>query len=409
MTRPISLKPNLDHFGFYQVGPYKTYSKLDALEISAKTGIDLKWNFNDEVYSKFDWKTEPPGTLDFWYAERARQIREKYDYIVLWYSGGADSWNILQAFVDNNIYIDEIAHYIVHDNTSVSLDQPFNEEVVKTSYPTVKKLIESNPLYKTTKHRVVDGGPKLIEKISSVNPYDYFYQEGNYFFGAWGTTLADIQHTDDYQKLINKEESVCFLWGYDKPWMQVTKEGKFQIRFSELSSAMYARPKDSWDKTKGKFDEAFYWTPDMPEITCKQAHVIKRYVDSLSLANVDNFYLKRVNQPSTHSTFCLNFYKDDQLFELTNHGLHRLIYKGWDVNSIVCNKPSSPLLSDKDRWWFSDTSDSRSSWYLKGVIHLRDHIKKIQPNWWVESGDYRNNPSTFKASIKLCRNLYDIN
>jgi len=47
-------------------------------------------------------------SLDFLYALRARQLREKYDYLVLYFSGGADSTNILKTFIDNNIFLDEI-------------------------------------------------------------------------------------------------------------------------------------------------------------------------------------------------------------------------------------------------------------------------------------------------------------
>ena len=36
MVRPITKKHNLDHWGFYQVGEIKTYSKIEAIEISGK-------------------------------------------------------------------------------------------------------------------------------------------------------------------------------------------------------------------------------------------------------------------------------------------------------------------------------------------------------------------------------------
>ena len=43
------------------------------------------------------------------YVERCNQLRDKYDYLVLHYSGGSDSHNILHTFLTNNIKLDEIS------------------------------------------------------------------------------------------------------------------------------------------------------------------------------------------------------------------------------------------------------------------------------------------------------------
>lgn len=408
MTRPIATRTNHDHFGYYEIGPYKTYSKIEAIEISARTGVDLRWNFNNAVFQLFDWKTEPAGDLDFWYAERARQIREKYDYIVLMYSGGPDSWNMLKAFVDNNIFIDEIAHYIVQEGTPVSLQEEYNYEVFATSYPNAKQLIENNPVFKNTVHRVVDGGPHVIKKITSANPLDYFYQEGNFFFGTWGTTFSDIRYlVPDYQKLIDKKQTVCFVWGYDKPRVIAEPNGKFKIKFSECAGSMCVKPRDQIENLPDKFDEAFYWTPDLPELICKQAHILKRYVEKCTVTSVDNYNIKLSTKEIEE--FGISFMINNQKYHVTKHGIHRLIYAGWDTTTIVCEKPSSPVLSNKDAWWFKDTNDKTTSWYVSGILHLRNHIKKINPKWWF---DYRldpNDPASLRSGIKQCEIFYDLN
>lgn len=408
MTRPIAARTNHDHFGFYQIGPYKTYSKIEAIEISARTGTDLKWNFNDAVFENFNWKIEPPGDLSFYYGERARQIRDKYDYLVLMYSGGADSWNMLKAFVDNNIYVDEIAHYVVKEETPLTLQEHWNAEILKTSYPTAKHLIETNPTYRTTVQRVIDGGPLVIQKISTANPHDYFYQEGGFFFGAWGTTFAEIRHTvHDYQQLIDKKKSVCFVWGYDKPTLTVNNQNKWQFHFSESASTMYVKPKHQFENRQDKFDEAFYWSPDMPEIPVKQAHLLKKYVEKLQYTDVDNFFVKKISEPPI--TYHINFVRNNQLLMLTADAIHKLIYPGWDINSVVASKPSSPTLSDKDQWWFRDLNDKRTSWYVRGILDLKQRIKKIHPKWWFEHRFDPANPGSFRAGITPCRNSYDIN
>jgi asparagine synthetase B (glutamine-hydrolysing) len=98
-----------DKFGFYQVGDFRTYSKFEAIEQHTKTNKKLQWNFNDTIYRSYKWDQEPKESLSELYRQRAQQIREQYDYVVLWFSGGADSTNILNAFIDNNIKLDEVA------------------------------------------------------------------------------------------------------------------------------------------------------------------------------------------------------------------------------------------------------------------------------------------------------------
>ena len=92
-----------DRFGYYTVGTFKTYSKLMAILEHEKTGVHPQWHFNDEEFSAHDWKQEPQESLVELYRRRAQQIRDRYDYLVLFYSGGADSTNILQTFINNDI------------------------------------------------------------------------------------------------------------------------------------------------------------------------------------------------------------------------------------------------------------------------------------------------------------------
>jgi diphthamide synthase (EF-2-diphthine--ammonia ligase) len=407
MTRPIKPRGNHDHFGVYQIGDYRTYSKLEAIEVSAKTRLELKWNFNRESFDHFDWQTEPPETLEFWYAERARQLRETYDYLVLMYSGGPDSWNVLKAFVDNNIYIDEIAHFVVEEGTACASDSVANHEIHVTAIPTVTKLIENNPTYKTTKHRIIDGGPTIIQRLQDVNKWDHWYQEGSTFFGPWATALGELRDIDSsYKDLAERKKSVCFVWGYDKPLI-TTNQNKFSLLFVESGMHSLVKPKYQMQNRDWQFDEAFYWTPDMPEITCKQGHIIKRFLENVDSTWVDNFYVKYYDPTADEtSTYKVRYTKNNKTYELSEHGAHRLIYPGWDVNSIVCPKAPSSLFSTKDNWWYNSNANGKD-WYVKGIVHLRKHIREIHPDWWwqikpdAKTGVYRGGLTGCKITYPL--------
>ena len=99
---------NADRLGYYLVGWKKFYNKTLALMESNKTGYEVKWVFNDDVYGKIDWTIPIEEPLLEIYKRRAQQLREKYDYLMLYFSGGADSAVILRTFVENNIFLDEI-------------------------------------------------------------------------------------------------------------------------------------------------------------------------------------------------------------------------------------------------------------------------------------------------------------
>ena len=89
--------------GYYQVGSEIFNNKLEALYHASKNKQRPRWVFHDDVYGKFDWTTRPLLGLKEVYRARAQQLRDKYDYMSISFSGGADSWNTLNSFLSNCI------------------------------------------------------------------------------------------------------------------------------------------------------------------------------------------------------------------------------------------------------------------------------------------------------------------
>ena len=88
----IALEQN-SKLGAYYVGTFARpiHNKLQALELAQKTGAKVRWEFNDLAYSQINWQHEPEVNIDMLYLMRARQLRDKYDHLVLNFSGGSDS------------------------------------------------------------------------------------------------------------------------------------------------------------------------------------------------------------------------------------------------------------------------------------------------------------------------------
>ena len=142
-----------DKRGFYLVGPNqidvkkwkKIYNKTEALSFASKFNCDVKWMFNHSVYGNIDWTVPIETPLKELYRIRAQQIRDKYDHIILHYSGGQDSNNMLHSFIDNNIRLDKIVIQVPEperrhsNNTDFSSNNYWGEFDYQT-LPYLKKL-----------------------------------------------------------------------------------------------------------------------------------------------------------------------------------------------------------------------------------------------------------------------------
>ena len=167
-----------DKLGCYRVGPAKFYSKLEAIEAHTKTGIHPHWDFNEEVFSSIDWTKEPSETILELYGQRAKQLREKYDYIALMYSGGADSDTVLCSFLDNDIKIDEVATYVNYDATG-DKDNFLNAETWNVAFPRIEMLQQQYPWLK---HRIIDLSDMTISEFTNPsNKFDWIYSMNMFF------------------------------------------------------------------------------------------------------------------------------------------------------------------------------------------------------------------------------------
>ncbi len=384
------LNSNKDRFGFYTVGNFKTYSKLEAIEYSGKVRQPVEWNFNKNAFDHYDWTVEPPGSLEYWYGLRAKEIREKYDYIVIWYSGGADSHNALMSFVRNNIFVDEIAQYhnleAEHGNKKAWL----NEEVFSTSAPITQELIQTNPIYKNTKHRLVD--LSQLQKdvlIKDENKWDYFYKVTTYM-SPNGLSRSYLRETiPDYQKLISQGKKVCFVFGAEKPLI-AQQNNQWYISFEDCFDYAVS-PRTQILNREWEYDELFYWSDSLPQLVAKQAHIVKRYLSGLTPEDIDNIHVsshdnifdeygrRKVN--AHYADVVVNNVK----YQLLPNGLHRLIYPNWKPESIVTPKPQSLTYSARDTWMFSGIApDIGQKYFNMGLLHLRQLVRKASPDYWWE-------------------------
>lgn len=342
---------NADHLGFYLVGWKKFYNKTLALIESHKTGYDLLWIFNDQVYNNIDWSKEIKEPLSDLYKKRAQQLRDKYDYIVLYYSGGADSTMALHAFVDNNILIDELILHLPAPVKSTLNDRDYSNlnyysEVEYAAAAHLRK-IQLDSRTKVTYQDFSKTGIELLQKD------DWFEKSPlNLSVSISGILRQITQEYDAYNlQLQNSQKSICYLLGVDKPL--VYYDGlDYYCYFMDTSAYHYVSPVDFNMADDNCFTEFFYWTPDMPEIVVKQAQLIKKHCEhNLSSKLMISQSLKR------------------HISEYRNI-LHPVIYPEYVCEQFQTAKPSTHIMRPMDKWFWATADIKVQYHYLETIKHL---------------------------------------
>lgn len=405
------IQNDIDKFGFYLTNGRKTYSKLEAFELSGHDFSNVEWNFNQEVFSSYNWKVEPEQDLNYFYDKRAKELREKYDYIVLLYSGGYDSHNILKTFIDNNLHIDEILNIFPQKNI-------LNEETFEYKFYTENKLLK----YKD----------ELINtKITPLEYVDMFFDmvkndltKENILYGinskiSISSLIREKIKKDLYSKYHEKGKKICFLYGIDKPLIRIQNNPikKFYTCFSDDIIATYVSGREQLDSdcSYGVDTEFFYWDPNCVSMMIKQAHLIKKkyllFSKSLLGKNI-GFNLKTINNHVNKILFDETILPKSELENMT-------IYPrcAEDINLRYFNSGISGFYHSKIEKIFNNLENmkkhnmyrcmgARNAWFYKGnsdeVVKMRKTIEHLtsMPSMFTGNDVYQQS--------KTFLNVYEI-
>lgn len=347
-----------EHLGYYVVNDKIFLSKAVALIEASRINAQVKWVFNDDIYSKFDWSSPIDATLPELYRQRAKQLREKYDYLMFYFSGGNDSTNALHAFIDNNIFLDEIVmQYPKHVESSMNnIDtgqNNFYSEVKYAAFPHLEAC--KHLLDKRTKIRIEDTSEMALALFST----DKWVGDipVNAFLSPISVARQFSAINDKaISTLYEKGKFVCQIYGVDKPLVTVHNNNYFAyFRDSNASHALTSGFRTSEVAEKHFNLEFFYWARDLPEIVIKQAQVIKQH------AMVDLNVKK-----------CLGMG--------VNIGAFRNIIDPLVYNSTACaekfqtEKADGRLYRPMDSWFWQPENSIAVGNYLTVIDHLQDVI-----------------------------------
>ena len=242
-------------------------SKIQAIQYEEKSGLEPNFYYFDEIYDKVNWTVEPPLSLNEYYKQQAQRIRDNYDYVILCYSGGYDSTNILETFYYNGIKLDKIVIVGAFSQDSSSMvDENHNGELYNNAFPYVDYLGLSSIT------EVIDY-TKLFNDINQFSITE-FQNEWVHEIGGWFSP-HNFFWRDAEKFLIPSEYSnkkCALVFGKDKPYISIENR-KFGFRFKDVSITSYGNRLTSYtncDRIN------FYWDPYFPNILVKQLHVLLR-------------------------------------------------------------------------------------------------------------------------------------
>ena len=264
--------------GEYCVGGVRFLCKYDALVFATKTDQAVTWDFNDGVFSCFDWTVPVPEGIDELYKRRAQQLRDKYDYVSLFFSGGLDSTNVLHAFIDNDICLDEIVMYKprfhVYDSGSSTPGFNLFSELEFAALPHLQKHIEG----KGIKVRSIFF-EDVLDTLLRNNTYVSQFHKLSFLSASNLARVAMAVTDSDWRNLYDAGKNVAHIQGADRPFL--TKQGlEYTFAFNDAVSSFSFEPaevSETSEKLKAhQHHEWFYWTPDLPKLAIKQAQLTKQ-------------------------------------------------------------------------------------------------------------------------------------
>jgi hypothetical protein len=354
---------NIDKLmGYYSCDGKEFSSKIEACIYGTQNKKTVLWNFNDDLFDQYDWSIEPDGTLDQLYDRRARELREKYDYIVLAFSGGADSNNILEAFLRQGLFIDEVVTNVMKErntfiDTTTKNMSSWNEsaEFDLQTIPRLKYLEKVSP---NTKISIIDLSSFVFQFLESAGDPSWL----NYTrerLNVSGLMRHNFLHLMEIRKRFDRNKKIAMILGVEKPRTFI-KDNMFTLMFLDkaINIATVQEFITDYDNTKVEY---FYSHPDSVDMVCKQAHIIKRWLEAFP----------QYIPAWTPSNLNDSLRKHRLVHE---RALRSIIYSTWDNNWWQADKSTKDWHSQIDDWFIKGHRESKAyAIWEAGLDHVKNN------------------------------------
>lgn len=237
---------------FYRVGNQTFHNKFQATSYALKNGLSVHFDMYESAFDSCDWSREPTHTWDQLLDIRANQIAAKNKPIVMYFSGGTDSWTMYKVFERNKIHIDLI--YLRRRQGEA--DAMINSRVFD---------LLTNGLYDPT--------TKVIIREDNFDFYQQAYDTEDWIWTKQIRHEFTIGFTGDQET----QEFLAQQLGTDD-FVAVTGFEKARLYFDTFRVHSYL-PDLIFNRVMGlKNLECFYITSELPELHIKQSYLMLKWI-----------------------------------------------------------------------------------------------------------------------------------
>jgi hypothetical protein len=304
--------------------------------------------YYDDILSNVPWKIEPTESLETLYKLRAQKIRDTYDYVILCFSGGADSTNVLESFYYNNIHIDEIVMVgAFSQDKFVGDDSNHNAEIHYGAYPTLKTLNLPNTKITAMDYSLLFDNPNNFSLIREYgnewtkylgyrkSVHCLFWRDFKYFVGA------------------KNNKKTCYVLGTDK--VDYFRDNRAHITISDVSISEYGNL-----YSNENFDRVNFYTSHEDtalDIIRKQAHIVHSYDKIENIRNKMN------------------------MEDFKRNIVEKLVYNHKNPVRYISKKSKSSSISERDMFMLNAKNTQMYDMFFEGL----KTINKISP---INKKDY---------------------
>lgn len=210
----------------------------------------------NDAFDKADWTKEPTKSLKQLYKERAQQLRDDYDYLIVYFSGGSDSITMVNAFLNNNIKIDEIV---------INSFPQINKDVLNCNY--AKEYLKLRSFQNKITINNID-----MNMLNEINRKQiWFKDERNNFSGLLpGLTRCyiDFFEENNLNSLTRRTGKIGHVFGAEFPKIK-TNGKQYYCCINQMEFTNFGLHENSIP---------FFIPVELPEVFIKQCHVLARYM-----------------------------------------------------------------------------------------------------------------------------------
>ena len=376
-----------DYLGIYSVNNKVYTDKIEAVLEANKTNAEITWDFHEDKFKKIVWRNEPQLSLTELYKLRAQQIRDEYDYVIIMFSGGGDSTNVLHSFLSNDIKIDEIVSGIPLSGLTdfkASYDNNAGNNASEWFLTTTPYLKHVSEKYPEIKISIND----FFHNMLNFKTDEWIYKSSDHIHP---TTSAryDLSRLTHIRQLADQGKKIAVVYGSEKPYI-LFHEGQI---FNAIWDTGVNVPRQPFEIFYPNVDIVlFYTTPRMPQILAKQAHEIAK-----SIFNVPQYqYIKNLTLDSEWSKEKRLVYDNGSW----QRAIIPIIYPDINYNAFQTKKAKDVFMADHDSWFYNLHKNSRLNQLV--TSDFTSFFKNIKPIY------LRDNNITPGIAFKGYANYYSI-